>query len=283
MEHSVRSGKPHPITGRPSGQDEIGILSDTYNYMALELDRLMEQEKKSSEELRKAEFLALQAQINPHFLYNTLDMINWLSKTGRTQDVTSAIQALSRFYKLTLSKGSLVNTIRAELEHISLYVQLQNMRYDNCAHLAIDVPEELYSYTIPKLTFQPIVENALLHGIRMKEEKQGTILIIGWLEKEDMVFIISDDGAGMEADQLKALQNELKAEPSVSPDDSKRRSCPQESPARNSDAVSASHIGVYNTNLRLKSLYGPQYGLSYESSPGRGTEVTIRLPAKREK
>lgn len=283
MEHSVRSGKPHPITGRPSGQDEIGILSDTYNYMALELDRLMEQEKKSSEELRKAEFLALQAQINPHFLYNTLDMINWLSKTGRTQDVTSAIQALSRFYKLTLSKGSLVNTIRAELEHISLYVQLQNMRYDNCAHLAIDVPEELYSYTIPKLTFQPIVENALLHGIRMKEEKQGTILIIGWLEKEDMVFIISDDGAGMEADQLKALQNELKAEPSVSPDDSKRRSRPQESPARNSDAVSASHIGVYNTNLRLKSLYGPQYGLSYESSPGCGTEVTIRLPAKREK
>ncbi len=281
MEHSVRSGKPHPITGRPSGQDEIGILSDTYNYMALELDRLMEQEKKSSEELRKAEFLALQAQINPHFLYNTLDMINWLSKTGRTQDVTSAIQALSRFYKLTLSKGSLVNTIRAELEHVSLYVQLQNMRYDNCAHLTVDVPEELYSYTIPKLTFQPIVENALLHGIRMTEEKQGTILIIGWFEKGDMVFIISDDGAGMTGEQLKTLQDELDTEPSAS-SDSRTRGHWQQTGSQKRDAGPDSHIGVYNTNLRLKSLYGVQYGLSYESFPGRGTEVTIRLPAKRE-
>ncbi len=116
--------------------------------MALELDRLMEQEKKSSEELRKAEFLALQPRSTLIFSMVHLDMINWLSKTGRTQDVTSAIQALSRFYKLTLSKGSLVNTIRAELEHISLYVQLQNMRYDNCAHLAMECPEELYSYTM---------------------------------------------------------------------------------------------------------------------------------------
>lgn len=286
MEHSVRSGKPQPITGRPSGQDEVGILSDTYNYMALEQNRLMEREKEASEELRKAEFLALQAQINPHFLYNTLDMINWLSKTGRTQEVTLAIQALSRFYKLTLSKGSLVNTIRAELEHITLYIQLQNMRYDNCAHLTVDVPDELYGCTIPKLTFQPIVENALLHGIRMTEEKQGTILVTGWMEEEDMVFIIADDGAGMTPRQLEELRAEMELPPEATADRSASKNSEQagQSKPRSSspEAVSASHIGVYNTNLRLKILYGPQYGLSFESSPGRGTEVTIRLPAQKE-
>ena len=284
MEHSVRSGKPQPITGRPSGQDEIGILSDTYNYMALEQNRLMEREKETSEQLRRAEFRALQAQINPHFLYNTLDMINWLSKTGRTRDVSAAIQALSRFYKLTLSKGGLVDTIRTELEHISLYIQLQNMRHDNCARLTVDVPEELYSCTIPKLTFQPIVENALLHGILMTEEKQGTILITGWLEGEDMVFMISDDGAGISPEQLNHLNEEMilpsqssqkrPSEPSSSSENTKTAS------GSNPEAVSASHIGVYNTNLRLKSLYGSQYGLAFESTLGQGTTVIIRLPAR---
>lgn len=284
MEHSVRSGKPQSITGRSSGQDEIGILSDTYNYMALEQNRLMEREKETSEQLRRAEFRALQAQINPHFLYNTLDMINWLSKTGRTEDVSAAIQALSRFYKLTLSKGGLVDTIRTELEHISLYIQLQNMRHDNCARLTIDVPEELYSCTIPKLTFQPIVENALLHGILMTEEKQGTILITGWLEGEDMVFMISDDGAGISPEQLNHLNEEMilpsqssqkrPSEPSAPSENAKTAS------GSNPEAVSASHIGVYNTNLRLKSLYGSQYGLAFESTPGQGTTVIIRLPAR---
>ena len=277
MEHSARSGKPQPITGRPSGQDEIGILSDTYNYMALEQNRLMEREKEASEELRLAEFRALQAQINPHFLYNTLDMINWLSKTGRTGEVSSAIQALSRFYKLTLSKGGLMDTIRTELEHITLYIQLQNMRYDNCVQLTIDVPEDLYGQRIPKLTFQPLVENALLHGIRMTEKKHGTIFITGWKEQEDMVFMISDDGAGMQLEKLEALNAEMKLP--LKEASAAGKAAKKTAPGSEPEAVSASRIGVYNTNLRLKILYGNQYGLSFESAPGRGTDVTIRLPA----
>ncbi len=292
MEHSVRSGKPHPITGRPSGQDEIGVLSDTYNYMVLELNRLMEGEKEAAERLRKAEFRALQAQINPHFLYNTLDMINWLSKTGRTQDVTLAIQALSRFYKLTLSKKTLVGTIREEIEQVTLYIQLQNMRYDNCAQLVVDVPEELSGYTIPKLTFQPLVENALLHGIRMTEQKQGTILITGWQESGDIVFIISDDGAGMDQETLDDLSRELEQPAFGEQGDrgperrkqsqGKNQDGKRAASAKGSEAAPASHIGIYNTHMRLKSLYGTQYGLTYESQPHQGTQVTIRLAARRE-
>ena len=98
-----------------------------------------------------------------------------------------------------------MNTIGDELEHVSLYVQLQNMRYENCATLVVDVPEELCGYTIPKLTFQPLVENALLHGIRMTEKKTGSILITGWREGDDIVFIVSDDGAGIPPEKLRCV------------------------------------------------------------------------------
>ncbi len=263
---SVRTGRPKPMKVGKMGCDEIGVLSDTYNYMTSEINRLMDAREQAAEDLRKAEFRALQAQINPHFLYNTLDMINWLSQTGRKEDVTRAVQALSRFYKLTLSRRELMNTIGEELEHVSLYVQLQNMRYDNCATLVIDVPEELYGYTIPKLTFQPLVENALLHGIRMTEKKSGSILLTGWREGDDMVFIVSDDGAGIPPEKLDSLQEGTKKAEGTAP------------PAASGDS---GHIGVYNTNLRLKSLYGSQYGLAFDSRPGIGTEVTVRLPARR--
>lgn len=259
---SVRTGRPEPLSVAETGCDEIGVLTDTYNYMTEEINQLMDSQKKASEDLRMAEFRALQAQINPHFLYNTLDMINWLSRTGRKEDVTRAVQALSRFYKLTLSKRGLMNTIDEELEHTELYVQLQNMRYDNCVSYVVDVPDEVSEYTIPKLTFQPIVENAWLHGIMAKEEKCGNILLTGWLEGDDIVFIISDDGAGISQDTLNSLLKEENGDPSV---------------RGTSDST---HIGVYNTNLRLKRLYGDSYGLSFRSSPGNGTEVTVRIPAR---
>lgn len=256
---TIRTGRPLPMEVQETGCDEIGVLADTYNYMAQEIGRLMEEQEQASKDLRMAEFKALQAQVNPHFLYNTLDMINWLSRRGRTAEVSKAIQSLSRFYKLTLSKKGLTNTIQEEVEHVELYVKLQNMRYDNCVKFVVDVPEELYDYTIPKLTFQPIVENAFLHGIMVTEQKEGSILLTGWPEDEDIVFLISDDGEGMLPEKLHSLLEESDIK---------------------EGKVSNSHIGVYNTNLRLKSLYGNSYGLSYESRPGEGTHVTIRIPAQ---
>lgn len=255
---TIRKGRPEPLSLSDAGNDEIGVLSGTYNYMTAEINQLMDYEEKAAKELRNAEFRALQAQINPHFLYNTLDMINWLSQSGQSEKVTEAIQALTRFYRLTLGSKDLISTVQDEVTHVSLYMQLQNMRYNDCAEFIADVPPELGSFSIPRLTFQPIVENALLHGIMMKEEKQGTILLTGWKENDDLVFIISDDGAGIPPEKLDSLLDEKKQAATGS---------------------SSRHVGVSNTNLRLKSLYGSKYGLSFTSVPGQGTEVTVRIPA----
>ena len=113
----------------PEYHDEIGDLIDTYNYMTRKMDQLMTDQAKAAEELRIAEFRSLQAQINPHFLYNTMDMINWLAQQGRTDEVSRAVQSLSRFYKLTLSRKQSISTIYREAEHVSIYLQIQNMRY----------------------------------------------------------------------------------------------------------------------------------------------------------
>ena len=257
---TVRHGPPTPMES-PEAHDEIGDLIDTYNYMTRKMDELMKKQAKSAEDLRIAEFNSLQAQINPHFLYNTLDMINWLSQSGQSEKVTEAVQALTRFYRLTLGSKDLISTVQDEVTHVSLYMQLQNMRYNNCAEFIADVPPELDHFSIPRLTFQPIVENALLHGIMMKEEKKGTILLTGWREENDIVFVISDDGAGIPPEKLDSLLDE-----------------------RTQAAVGSSsrHVGVSNTNLRLKSLYGSGYGLSFTSVPGQGTEVTVRIPAQEE-
>lgn len=251
----IRHGKPHRMEQETPEHDEIGKLIDTYNYMTDQMNELLLTQEKNAKELQLSEFKALQAQINPHFLYNTLDMINWLAQSGQKEELSKAIQALSRFYKLTLSRKEAVGSIEKELEHVSLYVQLQNMRYDNAIDFLIDVPPQLEEYSIPKLTFQPIVENAIHHGIFMTEEKTGSVIITGWREKDDIVFQIYDNGAGMDDETIKQILN------------GKKR------------ATSGSNIGVYNTHLRLRLLYGPGYGLSYESAPGGGTTATIRLPA----
>ena len=258
---TIRKGQPEPLELADAGNDEIGVLSGTYNYMTAEINQLMDYEEKAAAELRIAEFRALQAQINPHFLYNTLDMINWLSQSGQSEKVTEAIQALTRFYRLTLGRKDLISTVRDEVTHVTLYMQLQNMRYNNCAEFIADVPPELDHFSIPRLTFQPIVENALLHGIMMKEEKKGTILLTGWREENDIVFVISDDGAGIEPEKLDSLLDEH---------------------TQAAVGSSSRHVGVSNTNLRLKSLYGSKYGLSFTSVPGQGTEVTVRIPAQEE-
>jgi two-component system sensor histidine kinase YesM len=240
-----------------SGQDEIGDLIETYNYMSDEINNLLEKQAIASNDLRISEFKALQAQINPHFLYNTLDMINWLSKKGQITEVSSAVQALSKFYKLTLNKGDITVSVKDELEHVSHYVQLQNMRYQNKIHFLIDVPDELLDYEIPKLIFQPIVENSIQHGIFAKESKEGNIVIMGWLKDDSLFFIISDDGVGIPNDKLKSILT------------------------GSNDSTTGSNIGISNTHKRLQLFYNTQFGLTYRSTPNVETEVEIRVPAKK--
>lgn len=252
----VQVGKPKRLVMKLS-YDEIGDLVDTYNYMSDEINSLLEKEAKAANDLRISEFKALQAQINPHFLYNTLDMINWLSKSGKSEEVSEAVQALSRFYKLTLGKGNITVSIREELYHVSLYVKLQNMRYKDKIHFIIDVPDELLDYEIPKLVLQPIVENSIQHGIFGKESKEGNIVIMGWSEGDELVFIVSDDGIGILPEKIDQILT------------------------GHGESSAGSNIGIYNTHKRLQLFYDEEFGLSYRSTPGVETEVEIRIPAKK--
>lgn len=255
---TVRHGPPVPMDS-PSAHDEIGDLIDTYNYMTRKMNQLMEKQAQAAEDLRIAEFNSLQAQINPHFLYNTMDMINWMAQQGRTQEVCNAVQSLSRFYKLTLSRKKGISTIAKEEEHVSIYVHLQNMRYHDSISFISDIPDELMEYQIPKLTLQPVVENSILHGILEKPSKAGTIVLTGWMEENDVVLLISDDGVGIAPDKLPVILS--------------------------GDGTSVSggtNIAIYNTHRRLQVLYGAKYGLSYSSYVGKGTEVQIRIPAKKD-
>ena len=255
---TVRHGPPTPMES-PQAHDEIGDLIDTYNYMTRKMYELMEKQAKAAEDLRIAEFNSLQAQINPHFLYNTMDMINGMALQGQTEEISHAVQSLSRFYKLTLSRKKGISTIARELEHVTIYVQLQNMRYHDSIELITDIPDELSEYQIPKLTLQPVVENSILHGILEKESKSGTIVITGWMENEDIVLLISDDGVGIPPEILSTILS-----------------------GKGNSQSGGTNIAVYNTHRRLQILYGKDYGLIYSSNPGEGTEVEIRFPAHRE-
>lgn len=236
-------------------QDEIGQLVFNYNAMVDRINQLMEEQTETAEKLKVSEVKALQAQINPHFLYNMLDMINWLAQSGKQREVALAVQTLSKFYKLTLSKKNITTPIGEELRHVELYVKLQNMRYEDKISFLVDVPDEILDCEIPKLVLQPIVENSIQHGIFEKESKEGSIVIMAWLDGPDIVFVISDDGAGISPEKLPGILD-------GSYEDGR-----------------GSNIGIYNTHLRLQLLYGKEYGLHYESTPGQGTEVQVKLPA----
>lgn len=238
-------------------QDEIGELIDTYNYMSRKIQQLMDDQAKAAENLRIAEFDSLQSQINPHFLYNTMDMINWLAQQGKSDEVTEVVRRLSRFYRLTLSRKQELTTIADEAEHVSIYIELQNMRFNNSIDFIMDIPDYLMEYSIPKLIFQPLAENSIIHGIMEKEEKTGSIVLTGWMEDEDIVLLLSDDGVGIDPDILsKFLDGTL-----------------------HNPQSKGTNIAVYNTHRRLQILYGERYGLSFSSAKGEGTEVQIRIPA----
>ena len=248
--------RPKKITSLPPSRDEVGQLVDSYNSMTDALNGLLDREAEAARTLRLSEFKALQAQINPHFLYNSLDMINWLAMAGEQEKVCVAVQSLGKFYKLALSKKDTFGTIQKETEHASLYVKLQNMRFQDRIRFVVDIDENIQQCIMPKLVFQPLVENAILHGIMERPDKTGEVLLAGWRDQDDIVFLIFDNGVGMTPEQLEKVLH----------------------PDSDSGAKNGTHIGVYNTHERLRLYYGPEYGLKYKSTPGKGTEVQIRIP-----
>lgn len=238
-------------------QDEIGKLMDNFNYMVKRISLLVEEQYKSGKEIKNLELKALQAQINPHFLYNTLELINWKAIDNDVPEIAIIAKSLAKFYKLSLNKGKDIVSIEDEINHIKNYVQIQNMRFDNRINLILDIDDEIYQYSIIKITLQPIVENSILHGIlEYRNGQEGEVRLIGRFHNEDIILIVQDNGVGMTEEKVSDLfTNENKSD---------------------------SHgYGVRNINERIQLCYGQQYGLTYHSSPGHGTEVEILIPAEK--
>jgi len=236
-------------------QDEIGVLINSFNYMVKRISLMAEQQYKTGKDIKNAELKALQAQINPHFLYNTLDLINWKAIDNKVPEIAEISRSLAKFYKLSLSRGKDIIPIEDEIKHAKTYVEIQNLRFSNCITFEVDVAEELNQYYILKLILQPIVENAILHGIlENRERRMGTIRLTGTLENETVLLSVEDDGVGMTKEKAQEILTVK--------------------------GTSESHgYGVRNINNRIKLCYGQQYGLTYHSVPGKGTLVEIRIPA----
>ncbi|MBQ9766139.1 MAG: sensor histidine kinase [Lachnospiraceae bacterium] len=234
---------------------EVGVLNDSLNAMIDKICELVEQVKIEQKRLRKAEFEILQAQINPHFLYNTLDAIVWLAESGEQQKVVSMVENLSGFFRTSLNQGKDMVSVEEELSHVKNYLEIQKMRYQDILRFRIEVPFELNGYRIPKITIQPLVENALYHGIKNKRGL-GTINVIGELKEDYFELKVKDDGIGMTGERLKQIRDGIE----------------------HKTAGGKDIYGLYNVNERIKLNFGEQYGLTIESVYTEGTTVTIRLP-----
>ena len=242
--------------------DEITELGMSFNIMIGKIKELLDSKIKEQENLKKAELRALQAQINPHFLYNTLDTIIWMAESKKTDQVVEIVTALSSFFRISLSKGMDWITIGEEVERIRSYLTIQKMRYHDILDFKIEVDQAVSENTILKLILQPLVENALYHGIKNKRQG-GTISVRARRKNEDEVLLeVEDDGIGFTPEKLTQLRSELE-------DDS-------------GDIKSESGYGIGNVNNRIRLYYGKQFGLSLQSEYNTGTCVTLVIPAKME-
>ncbi|MDO4284556.1 MAG: sensor histidine kinase [Eubacteriales bacterium] len=254
----VQSGVLHPIPGSIY-KDEIGLLTANYNFMIARIQSLLKENYQMGIDLKDAEYKALQSQINPHFLYNTLDMIRWFSYQNKAAQINETVCSLASFYKLSLSKGKYIVSIQNELEHVKYYMKIQEFRFGEDITFFTKIDPELLSFSIPKITLQPLVENALFHGILEKESPKGNIRIYGHYQKETLYLTVEDDGVGISPDKLGTLLKEN---------------------SEGSTATSnGSHYGLLNIHRRLQLQYGESYGLSVESKEQVGTKVHILLPA----
>ncbi|HIS32518.1 MAG TPA: sensor histidine kinase [Candidatus Limivivens intestinipullorum] len=234
-------------------KDEIGLLYDNYNSMLRHTNQLMEEQYQLALHLKNAELKALQSQINPHFLYNTLDLINWLAYGGKTDMIHTAVISLSKYYRLVLNKGRDTLSLREELLHVSYYIKIQDIRYPGRLQYEETVPEELKDCAVPKIILQPLVENAILHGIWEKKDKRGSIRIRGRQEAGSVFLDVEDDGRGMDEETLRRIQS-------------------------GKIPSSGSGYGVRNVHARLQLMFGAEYGLTFQSKEGLGTCVTVKIP-----
>jgi two-component system, sensor histidine kinase YesM len=242
--------------------DEITELGMSFNIMIGRIRELLDAKVKEQENLKMAELRTLQAQINPHFLYNTLDTIIWMSESKKNDQVIEIVKAMSNFFRISLSKGKDWITIAEEMYRTASYLTIQKMRYHDIMDYRIELDPGVSDYTVLKLVLQPLVENALYHGIKNKRQS-GTITVRAKQKDENEVLLeVEDDGIGFTPEKLAKLQAELED--------------------YSGDIRMESGFGIGNVNQRIKLYYGKQYGLSIRSVYNVGTCVTLVMPAKKD-
>ena len=240
----------------PKSEDEIGELTRNFNIMVTNISQLMEETYSLGKEVKDKELKALQAQINPHFLYNTLNLIHIMAMESGARDISKIVDELAVFYRLSLSNGRNQVTLESELMHIEAYVRIHNMRFKESVQLEIEVSRELQACIIPKIILQPIVENAIIHGIMETETEQGTVAVRGRVENDMLVLEVQDDGVGMSPDKAKNL-------------------------LASSIRKDKGGYGLRNIEERIRLAYGFPYGIAITSTLGAGTLVELLLPKNR--
>ena len=250
-------------------RDEIGSLTESYNQMLRHSNEMLAREKQYSHELeeknaaieleqrlkRRAELQALQAQINPHFLYNTLDSIRWKAEAAGAQDISKMVWDLANFFRISISRGREVIPMEQEVRHVRSYLDIQKMRYGDRLDYRIEIPEDLMQLYTVKLLIQPLAENAIYHGIK-EADRNGTIVITAGEEKGGIYICVHDDGLGIQPEALAILNADL---------------------ARGV-TVSDGGYGIFNVNERVRLYFGPEYGLELQSCAGQWTNAIIHLP-----
>ena len=252
---SFESDADHFAYKPVGGTREVQELSDSFEHMVLRIQELMTTVREEEINLRKTELKALQAQINPHFLYNTLDSIAWMCEQGRNADAVRMVHALARLFRISISRGHELIPIAKEIEHAESYLQIQMYRYKNQFTYDFDVDPDCLGYYCNKITLQPIIENAITHGLDLMVE-EGRIDVRVRSDGEDIVFSVQDNGVGMSEEQIEAIM--------------------QHGP------TDRTGIGIKNVNDRLKIYFGKSYGLHITSEPDIGTCVEIRMPKIKE-
>ena len=236
---------------------EIGSLTESFTVMTNRIQELMEQNQREQEEKRKSELRALQSQINPHFLYNTLDSIIWMAEGKKHEEVVLMTSSLARLLRQSITNEDELVTVESELSYARSYLTIQQMRYKDKLSFLVEADPEVLPMRIIRLILQPLIENAIYHGIKYKESP-GQILVRAYKEEDQLILLIRDDGVGMDEEVLKHIFDRHKVN------------------------YQSNGVGVYNVQQRIRLYYGQEYGIRYESRPGEGTTARITLPADRE-
>ena len=253
--NDITNGDFEPKTPVDAAQAEIQTLSDGFEEMVGKLNTLIQENKRAERRKRHAELELLQAQINPHFLYNTLDTIIWLIEADKKEESIKMVSDLSDFFRFCLSRGKDIISLQEEEKHVLSYLAIQKTRYQDRMDYQVNIPESLYGYSVPKLTLQPLVENSIYHGIKLQREK-GSIKVEAVDLDDRIELVVKDNGAGMTEERLQEMRAAIV----------------------NGEKIG---FGLRTVHERMQLLFGEEYGLTISSTEGVGTTITVVIPKQK--